>query len=35
MSQERSLFSVTHQQKRDTSVKIAELIDYLDNTIWV
>ena len=35
MSQERSLFPVTDQHKRDTRVKIAALIDYLENTIWV
>lgn len=34
-SQERSLSSVTEQHKRDTRVKIAVLIDYLENMIWV
>ena len=34
-SQERSLSSVTDQHKRDTRVKLAALIDYLENMIWV
>ena len=34
-SQERSLSSVTEQHKRDTRVKIAALIDYLENMISV
>ena len=35
MSQERSLFPVTDQLKKDTRVKIVALIGYLENTIWV
>ena len=34
-SQERSLSSVTDHHKTETRVKIAALIDYLENTIWV